>query len=664
MERKWLPAALVLAVLAGMGLATRHFGLVYDSRALLTRHPVITGAASLEDAFSRPYLDRLGDDRGLKTYYRPLPLLSFALGHSLWNLSPGIERGINLGLFGLWLGLVYALVFRREGDRPLAAMVMLFCAAFPLNWDNVSWVAGRPDLFVLVFATTTLLLLEQEPRRRHWNGGLALILFSLALLSKESAFFFLPLLVLPMGRRREPGWVTRGGFVFLALVAMTLRHGATGFWGVPGARELHVGEAIIRLVGAAGVYARSLLFPFGVSPYLPPEWTPGLQDLFLGTVLLVLMAWMVFRWWTHRRERLPVALVLVFLSGHLLAVLSDLSLSVAPRFLTWPFLGFSWWVLKTAGKHPPIRRLVATALLLLLLPFVPLQAAAYRSNLVYWQRMRQAYPESVHFSLQLAREYVTEGRFMDAEALLVDIKPKPGRDFNDSQLLLANVDLARADYPSLQRRLQCLQAKPLDEATETSALRLRARMHLLRGEEETAFSMMKALIRRRLRAEWVREFHRMLLGRLRWRRARNLEESFASRGVQFPRKADEWAAEFRDMSETERIHYFTGHWNPRGALSVLMETPPALQNTLQRAGMLYFCGDPESAASLLADASRAAGKEKEIGIWYLESMQRPREALRWFRRALEKAPRQSEVERLVRRLESWPHAPPPCGGKK
>ena len=650
-NQKWVPLLLAMVLLVAMGFFSRDFGLVYDSRALLTRHPVITGVAGPGEAFSRPYLDRLGDGRGLKTYYRPLAVLSFSLGRLLWERSPGAERIVNLLLFFAWLWLVYGIVHRREKDRWMAGVVMLLCACYPLNWDNVSWVAGRPDMLMLVFGTAALLMLEGEDRRYRLAQGGAVLFFGLALLSKETAFFFLPLLVLPMGRRREPGRVTRGLFVLLSLATLVARHAVTGFWGAPGSGRLSLFRDAARLFGALGVYARSLIFPFGVSPYLPPEWVPGTLDILLGGAMAGVMGWLVYRWFLYREERLPLSLLLVFIGGHLLAVFSALSLNVAPRFLTIPFFGAAWWVMRKAGKYSRILRPVAIALLLMFTPFVFLQASAYRDNLTYWQRIHAVYPESVHFSLQLAREYVAGGRFLQAETLLLSQKPNTDRARGDRSLLLANVDLARADYDSLDRHL-ALAAGSSDAAAVASGRRLKARMFLLRGKEEEAFTMMAALIRDDPRAEWVGEYQRMLLGRCHWRRAMKLQNSFYHRGINFSRDAEEVAVRFSRMSPQERLRFFNRNWNPQGALALLSQLPESPRNSLSRAGMLYFAGKPEAAERLLASLTGLPGMEKTVGIWYWRRMVRPREALWWLRQSLERDPEQPDVVRMLEELES------------
>jgi tetratricopeptide (TPR) repeat protein len=175
--------ALLLAVVALVYGNTLGNGFTMDDGIYILRNPQVTNV-SVRGLFT---------PHKISNVFRPVTFASFALN---WRLGRGRPFGfhlINLILHAAATLLLYLLLEHLLGASP-PARVMAFVAALvfavhPLHTEAVSSIAGRAEVLAagFLFAAWILHLQDQQIP--------ALICFVLALLSKESAVIFLPLLL-------------------------------------------------------------------------------------------------------------------------------------------------------------------------------------------------------------------------------------------------------------------------------------------------------------------------------------------------------------------------------------------------------------------------------------------------------------------------------------
>lgn len=126
-------------------------------------------------------------------YYRPVVLMSYAAQRAMSGLEPLPFHAFNL-LGHAATALLVLLLARSLGLSTLqSALVALGFAVHPAHTESVAWVSGRTDVLATLFCLASLLC--ALPARRPAVNLLALPLFLLALLSKESVAL-MPLLVL------------------------------------------------------------------------------------------------------------------------------------------------------------------------------------------------------------------------------------------------------------------------------------------------------------------------------------------------------------------------------------------------------------------------------------------------------------------------------------
>jgi Flp pilus assembly protein TadD len=120
-------------------------------------------------------------------YYRPLNTLVYMLDYHLWGHDPFWYHLENLLLHALTVVLLFFVVEAAFADRVLAFGTAILFSVYPVNSEVVSFVSARNNLLCVGLLFAALLALTKcRADGRLWPLG-TLLLFFLALMSKESA---------------------------------------------------------------------------------------------------------------------------------------------------------------------------------------------------------------------------------------------------------------------------------------------------------------------------------------------------------------------------------------------------------------------------------------------------------------------------------------------
>ena len=355
-------------------------------------------------------------------YWRPTTLLSYALELRLWGGSPWGFHLTNILLHTANTLLLYLLLKRFRPEGPLPWTASLLFLLHPAHGENIAWISGRTDLLAFLFLALSLLFrLEYEERKR--GLPLSLLFFALALLSKEAALLFLPLLFLLFPSK---GFKNRLLLLlpYLSLLPLYL------FLHQKAASTLALNRGLLwadipLALRSAGAYVRILLFPNLPAPYFPMgELTvhPLLYTLsgLCGISLILLII-------RFRREfplTFPGLSLLLFLLPSLLPRFLPTWPPIAPRFayLASPlaalfFTELALWAFKRGLRIPAFLLLLFLifswgTLLCLHLPF-------FRDDDTYIRTMSLRYPDEESFLFQLSFKEAQRGDLRKA-LLLVD----------------------------------------------------------------------------------------------------------------------------------------------------------------------------------------------------------------------------------------------------
>ena len=666
--RRWPTIILLTAILVGTAavyLPTLRYEAIWDTRDFLRKSILLRQDRPLGDAFRSGYIYGQLGMNVQSMYYRPLVTLSFMMEKRLWGLTPAKMRAVNLAVFLVLVLLVFLLV-RAWGGPPFVALTTsaLF-AASPLNPGNVVWVVGRGDLMMLMWGIIALICMRLRHRR---TGALAIMAawaaFALALLSKETALFLLPLFWFtdPPGTswRKRAGLL---GFVTLAGGFLALKHGVLGV----GSPRLITSESLldypVRALQVAAHYAGVLLMPFAARLFHFVGESATLPHLAAGILLTVTVGILLVR---LIRGHLPENLSLPLLMAAwftvpfiLLSFTSMWPFRLSSRYMMTASVGVFWLLALAVEKLPRLLRMVVPgALIVLFLPALWQHNLSHRSELNYWQQALADHPGQPALILKLAETHFMQGRDMEAAVLLRRGSRRPARKLTAGNwhLLLAKLEARSFRYEKAAHHLEA--AGVLPPAAAYQAALLTARIAARTGNPDKAAGILDHLIRRAPdRVDAYAEKHRLLTGRNQWEAAEKLErEARRSCGKTAAWNTGAMHRRFKSLPPGEKVGFYLSRNNPAAAASILasIETPDNLDNRLFAAWVDFQVGQESRGMDRIREAARIHSRPEDyarIGRFFVDHMRRPAPALAWYRCALENR-ENPEWHARAQRLES------------
>ena len=195
-----LTSLLVLLVLTvGVYSNSLFNDFVYDDTVTITENLFVRDWENLPDLFSKTYFSRSGEET-----YRPVVTLSYFIDYTVWGLKPFGYHLTNVLLHSINVVLVYLLTIALFRDWRIGFLSAMLFAIHPVQSEAVNAISFREDLLVVFFLLPAFLLFlkitdHSSPVTGHSKRFfyfLSLLLYSLALFSKEMAVTFPLLLVL------------------------------------------------------------------------------------------------------------------------------------------------------------------------------------------------------------------------------------------------------------------------------------------------------------------------------------------------------------------------------------------------------------------------------------------------------------------------------------
>jgi len=668
--RRWSTILLLAAILIGAALVylpTLKYEAIWDTRDFLRKSVLLRQDRPLGDAFRSGYIYGQFGMNLQSIYYRPMVTLSFMLEKRLWGLSPGGMRAVNLAVFLLLIVLVFLLVRTWGGSSRIALMTSALFAASPLNPGNVVWVVGRGDLMMLMWGLIALICM----RLRHRGKSLLLTIaawtaFTLALFSKETALFLIPLIWYadPPGTswRKRSGQL---GFAGLAAGFLFLKHGILGV----GSPRLIFSQSLldypVRALQVGAHYAGVLLMPFTARLFHFVGETATFPHLAAGILIAVACGIPMFR---LIRGALPENLRLPFLTAAwfivpfvLLSFTSMWPFRLSSRYMMTASVGVFWLAAMAMDKLPGLlRRVAPIALIVLFLPALWQHNLSHRSELTYWRQALKDHPGHPALILKLAETHFMRGHDMEAAALLRRGTDRPARRLTAGNwhLLLAKLEARSFRYEKADIHLE--SAGVLPPAAAYQAALLGARIAARTGSPDRARKLLDDLIRQAPnRVDAYAEKHRLLTGRNQWEAAFHLEKlARKACGKTVTWNTNAMYLRFRDLPPREKVGFYLSRNNPAAAASTLasIATPDNLDNRLFAAWVDFQAGREATAMGRIHAAARSYAQPEDharIGRFFVDHMRRPSQALTWYRRALEKK-ENPEWRVLAARLASLP----------
>ncbi|OQC56769.1 MAG: hypothetical protein BWX54_01331 [Verrucomicrobia bacterium ADurb.Bin018] len=430
--------------LAGIGLfiATALFAVYAPSIGydfiLLDDGPYVQNNPTVSGGFSWPAVKAAWTEAN-EAYWAPLLWMSFMLDVELFGLEPWGFHLVNVALFALNAGLLFALFRRWTGRTGVALAATLLWALHPARVESVAWVVERKDVLSGLFFLLGLgVYVEGRRGNLRYGSWMAWACMALGGAVKQIVIVMPAVMLLldiwPLARTdwdrvwkdgwrlAAEKWAFWGLAVVLASLPIWLHHQDDRMLDIPVAHRaamipIHYLFYLLKLVWPSGLAVLQ-----GDLPFRWPEFAIGIGFLAGATWAL----------WRFRKEA-PWALwgwvwfvgALFPLSGLVWAGAERL----ATRFLYVPHMGLALAVVLGLAHRGRNRRVIAAAAALLVLA---VYLAATVRLLPYWRdsrtlftRVLQLNPDSVHGFDNLARAYFDEGRFAEWQAYLEDFRVRP-----------------------------------------------------------------------------------------------------------------------------------------------------------------------------------------------------------------------------------------------
>lgn len=236
------------------------------------------------------------------TYYRPLLLDSFIINTQFSHDQLKPYHFFNVLLHLIAVILLYYLLVRLQFDKSRSFLLTLIFAVHPVLTQAVSWIPGRNDSLLAIFAFGWMITTLQYLRNRKWVPMVAsVILLLCALFTKESAVFIPVAFFFVLWMMQKIQLKERGNYLIYAswLLCYIL-------WWVVRAQASIVSEGIsagdmlhnfMERVPALIQYFGKTILPFNLSVF------PMMRDTsyMYGIIAIVLVAGLI--WWGPVKNR-------------------------------------------------------------------------------------------------------------------------------------------------------------------------------------------------------------------------------------------------------------------------------------------------------------------------------------------------------------------------
>ena len=663
--------ALVI-ILFGIYWKTFDYELIWDDDIFFKHNILFIENHPVSSAFKFGYFSEQLGVQGQDHYYRPLLTATFLLENKLWGIHNISLRLTNLVIYLLALVFLYYFLKRQKEYAYFPEIATLLFALYPLNADNIVWVVGRGDLLMLLWAALCFLFLDLSlQKRRRLYLFFSSACFLLGILSKETFVFFLPALLVyeAVNRRRITALYhlanlgLTGLFFFVKIFVLDIKN--IRFVLRPG-----IAEDILAVLGSAGYYFRTMIFPLRFDMFIPIQEAMGTLYVAFGIAAALFVIFLLLRSIKEKKLLLPTALLVIFLGAHVILIFTDIfPYQIYSRYMLVPGLALVWLLAAALeGLRERPRFVLVFALLVLFIPAVVLNANSYKNKTLFWERARQSLPRDAYVLFQSGKAAFENKDYLSAElslnrTLSLDMKRETAILVSS---LYADIEIARADYQNALRWLNSIEEFQNQPNIKIAPF-IRYQLNEKKAEVETSRGNVQAaeaclednLARFSTVKEAYTRLYDLYVSRGLWDKAASLEKTMKAIFPNYFGRVDTAGAkaEFEALPFDKKMAFYIQRRNFDAALALVQTLPSLdLDHQLLLARLYYYKGAPEEGEKRIAGISQAHPEDVEvlnkIGYLYLANLLRVKPALAYFERSLALKPSQPEVIYLAGRLKS------------
>jgi len=492
--------SVIIILTASLYIPTLDGKFVYDDHETIVKNPYIKDLKFVPAYFDPDNVKMWSFHREQRQFYRPIPLVTFALNYHVSGLNPFSYHLVNVVIHILTALAVYLSVYltaqvldRSKQGKPketsLAFISSLLFAIHPLQTESVAYVVSRSvmicSLFLLCSFITFICAHKSNQKHKRLYQFSSIVCFVLSLCSKEIAIVF-PLLIFTYHSlyyvvRKVPDRLHR--IILSTLPYFVILVGYLVFRALFFSKDSlsslitsHLVPYFATAVKAVFIYLRLLIVPIGqnVDHTLPIVGSVFEPWSILAFILLIISGWVLLT------KVYPYSKFLFFwglwffiaLSPNLLLPTKE---AISEHTVYFPAIGFfavcSYIALRIWAKFGRIfgdvERTVRIGIVLVIV--TPLLFLTLNRNLV-WQNEFSLWKDAVikspnkdrpHINLGLA--YFNTGRFDEAISefmTALSINPNNAKAMNNLGLVYATAGKLQEAEKSFAKSIQLEDINP------------------------------------------------------------------------------------------------------------------------------------------------------------------------------------------------------------
>src|SRR4030042_2386846 len=456
-KKDWLYVAILAVIVFGLYWKTFDYDLIWAEEIFFKHNLPLIEHQPLTSAFKYGYFSEQLGVQGQDHYYRPLLTLSFLLENELWGIRNITLRLTNLLIFLLSLIFLFAFLKAHSDKAYLPEIPTLLFALYPLNCENIVWVVGRGDLFLLLWGSLAFLFFElflKKGRPLYLVGSS--FFFLLGVFSKETFILFLPLLLLyEKVRRRKICWPYHLANASIILLFFFIKNLVLGIKNIRMGYTPNSLENVRVALGTLGYYLRTMIFPMRYDMFLPVSDMSRIIFLAFGLLAVAFIVGLAVWCKKDRAVVLPASLFVLFWLGHIPLIFANiLPYQIFSRYMMVAALGLVWLLahfLMRVKERP--RFGIVFLILMLFIPSTVLHAGAFKNSTTFWNRAMRSSPNAAYVLFQAAKTAIENKDYLSAE---VDLNRSLGVRMQGEtailvSLLYADIEMMRANYPGVLR---------------------------------------------------------------------------------------------------------------------------------------------------------------------------------------------------------------------
>jgi tetratricopeptide (TPR) repeat protein len=672
MRKKDLLYVAILAVIVfGLYWKTFDYDLIWDDEVFFKHNLLFIEHQPLTSAFTYGYFSEQLGVQGQDHYYRPLLTLSFLLENELWGIKNITLRVTNLLIFFLSLIFIFAFLKAHSDKAYLPEITTLLFALYPLNSENIVWVVGRGELFLLLWGSLTFFFFEiflKKGRPLYLVGSS--FFFLLGVFSKETFILFLPLLLLyEKVRRRRITWPYHLANASIILFFFLVKNLVLGIKNIKMVYMPNSLENARAALGTLGYYLRTMIFPIRYDMFLPVTDMSRVIFLAFGLLATAVIVGLVIWAKRDRDVVLPAALFVVFWLGHIPLIYANiLPYQIFSRYMMVAGLGLVWLLAHFLMRiKERLRFGIVFLVLILFIPSIVLNSGAYKNSTVFWQRAKKFSSDDAYVLFQAAKTAIENMDFLSAE---LDLNRSLGVTMKREtailvSMLYADIEMMRADYPGVLRWLASVE-----EFNKSPEIKIapfiryqinakKARVFVSQGDIRAAE---KLLIENISGYSTVKEaysdLYNLYVSHGLWPEAAKLEETMKNIFPAFFADINtvKMQQEFETLPFEKKMTFYIQNRNFAAAVALVRTLPSIdLDHQFLLAKLFFYEGKSGEANKVIQEIFDQNPGDYEIlnkaGFFYLYNLVRVKTAIGYFEQSLALNPSQPEIVALIGHLK-------------